>query len=71
MTLAHRRKYMGTQMKSPIVQGTWWLLNITCKEIEVKGSLLHWKRVGVEQLRDELEGRRVTDCEDAGVLREF
>lgn len=52
---AHRGMYMSTQMKGPIVQGAWLLVNIRYKDIKVKKSLLPWKRVGAGQFSNEAE----------------
>lgn len=46
---------MSTQMKGPIVQGAWLLVNIRYKDIKVKKSLLPWKRVGAGQFSNEAE----------------
>lgn len=63
-----RGMYVSTQMKR---QGMWWLVSVRYKDIKVKKSLLHWKRVRVGQLSDEPE-RQVGDktMKDAGVLSE-
>lgn len=54
---AHRGIYLSTQMKR---QGMWWLVNIRYKDIKVRKSLLHRKRVQVGQLSGEAE-RQVAD----------
>lgn len=55
MIFAHRGMYISTQMKGPIVQGAWLLVSIRYKDINVKKSVLHWKRVGVGQFSHEAE----------------